>query len=131
MYIVLIALRDNHISEEKPYGVFHPGENYHHIKKENIGLIEVMGLAILPPRIKEGIKAMKESLINGKPTLTEFFQHNQWFQQISKIYKPSDDSENFLKTQIGLEFTKILETCGVFKNNVEGRKAFKAFINSI
>lgn len=135
-YEMDLALRNNITTEERPLGVYHPREEYFHIKKENIGIIEVMGLAILPSRLKKEIELIKEYVLDKKDIRTndEIKKHADWTDMILKnrgneINKDSID--DILKEEIGHVFKKVLEDAGVFKNTQEGRKYFLRFIDSL
>ena len=126
-----LALRNNITTPECPLGVYHPHNELHHIKKENIGLIEVMGLAILPPRLVREMDALKVVILKGgslrESDLTE--KHADWAEKF--IAARGDINENniddILKEEIGLVFKRVLEDAGVFKMTDEGREAFKRF----
>lgn len=130
-----LVLRNNITTEEHPLGVFHPHSELHHIKKENIGLIEVMGLAVLPSRLKEEMKVLGEWLAEGKdisknPMLKP---HLEWALDIMERH-PSVHSENvdqILKQEIGAVFAEVLEHAGVYKRNEEGRAAFIRFAEAV
>lgn len=135
-YEMDLALRNNITTEERPLGVYHPREEYFHIKKENIGIIEVMGLAILPSRLKKEIELIKEYVLDKKDIRTndEIKKHADWTDMVLKnrgneINKDSID--DILKEEIGHVFKKVLEDAGVFKNTQEGRKYFLRFIDSL
>lgn len=135
-YEMDLALRNNITTEERPLGVYHPREEYFHIKKENIGIIEVMGLAILPSRLKKEIELIKEYVLDGKDVGTndEINKHADWMNEVlerrgAEINKDSID--DILKEEIGEVFKKVLEDAGVFKNTQEGRKYFLRFIDSL
>ncbi len=130
-----LVLRNNITTDEHPLGVFHPHAELHHIKKENIGLIEVMGLAVLPARLKEELhllgKAMTESKDISKDEILS--KHSDWAQRIKEKY-PNLNRENIdeiLRQETGLVFAKVLEHAGVFKRTKEGKAAFLKFIRSI
>ena len=130
-----LALRNNITTEECPLGVYHPHSDLHHIKKENIGLIEVMGLAILPARLKQEMNALKDAILKGDSLrdndLTE--KHADWAEKfISERGNISEENiDEILKEEIGLVFKRVLEDAGVFKMTDEGREAFKRFTDSI
>lgn len=133
-----LALRNNITTEEYPLGVYHPHSEYHHIKKENIGLIEVMGLAILPARLNTELELMK-AYLKGDIALgerPELAIHEAWLEEIkarnSNTSALSDSElEKLLQDEMGQVFVKILENAGVFKCTPEGRKAFMRFIESL
>lgn len=135
IYEMDLALRNNIVSDEHPLGVFHPHKEYHHIKKENIGLIEVMGLAILPARLNEEINEIKKCLINKKnpDDYPQIGEHLEWVKEIKTKYDDinEDNIDSILENEIGEVFVKVLENAGVYKCTEEGRKYFKKFIESI
>ena len=124
-------LRNNITTEEHPLGVYHPHADLHHIKKENIGLIEVMGLAVLPARLKGEIEALKEAVLTGADLRgNELLEkHADWVDEFSKKYDKIDDSniDEILQKEIGLVFMRVLEDAGVYKRTPEGQKAFDRF----
>lgn len=130
-----LVLRNNITTDEYPFGVYHPHEELHHIKKENIGLIEVMGLAVLPARLKEEMELLAEYIIEDRDILSNemIAKHNDWVIEIHKKYKAiaKDNVNDILQREIGLVFTKVLEHAGVYKRTPEGLNAFKKFIHTI
>ncbi|MED1738090.1 UDP-glucose--hexose-1-phosphate uridylyltransferase [Bacillus swezeyi] len=123
-----LVLRNNRTSAEHPFGIFHPHEDVHHIKKENIGLIEVMGLAILPPRLKAELAAIKEFLL-GRPSRIEA-HHQEWAEHLKSEYREISSPEHaelVLQKELGNKFVKALEDAGVLKE----RKAFMRFIDAV
>ena len=137
-FVLDLALRNNITTDEHPMGVYHPHSEYHHIKKENIGLIEVMGLAVLPARLKKEVEELEDHILSGKPiselsnneTLSK---HVDWLTDVLHKYSPQilSDREALhkaLQTEIGYVFTKVLECAGVFKRTPEGMDSFKKFI---
>ncbi len=135
MYELDLVLRNNITTEEFPLGVYHPHQQLHHIKKENIGLIEVMGLAVLPSRLKEELNLLGEYLTEGKdirenPILEK---HADWVDEFKNKYDSitKDNVFDILKQEVGLVFEQVLEDAGVFKQTEEGKMAFLKFINSI
>lgn len=135
LYECDIVLRNNITTEERPLGVFHPNPSLHHIKKENIGLIEVMGLAVLPARLAKEISFLEDAMINGENLYAcpELTHHAEWAEEILKRY-PDFCKENarvILEQEIGKVFLKVLEDAGVFKRNDEGKNAFTKFIKTI
>ncbi|MBQ9957093.1 MAG: UDP-glucose--hexose-1-phosphate uridylyltransferase [Ruminococcus sp.] len=135
LYECDLVLRNNITTEERPLGVFHPNPSLHHIKKENIGLIEVMGLAVLPARLSKEIVAIEDAMLSGADmnTNAELAQHAQWAEDILKRY-PDFNKENsraILEKEIGKVFAEVLEDAGVFKRTDNGRNAFIKFIESI
>ena len=126
-----IVLRNNITTEECPYGVYHPHEHLHHIKKEGIGLIEVMGLAVLPGRLKSEIADMKEAILSGydfaDKESTE--KHKDWYLAFKDKYTfTEENTEEILKTEIGKTFVEVLEDAGVYKDTDEGKEAFLRFV---
>ena len=137
-YEMDLVLRNNITTDEHPLGVFHPHSEHHHIKKENIGLIEVMGLAILPARLKKEIEGLKNALVNDTDILgdTELAKHADWIKMIRGKYdrgeyNNSEKAEKILRDEIGLVYSDILQQCGVFKRDEAGRAAFRRFLGSI
>ena len=130
-----LALRNNITTEEHPLGVYHPHAERHHIKKENIGLIEVMGLAVLPARLKEEIEILAEYLVEGKDVRSneKIEKHAEWVDGFKPNYGAitAENVMGILEKEIGIVFTKVLEDAGVFKCTEEGREAFKRFINTL
>lgn len=132
-YVVDLVLRCNIQTKEKPYGVFHSSEQYHHIKKENIGLIEVLGLAILPSRLKKELELIKNYLLgNDKELVPELEKHSIWIEKMKKQYQFNiDNVDDILKMEVGTIFMQLLEDCGVFKQNKQGIDSFISFINNV
>lgn len=130
-----LVLRNNITTEDRPLGVFHPNPSLHHIKKENIGLIEVMGLAVLPARLAKEIALLEDAMLNGENLYAcpELTHHAEWAEDILKCY-PDFCKENarvILEQEIGKVFLEVLEDAGVFKRTKEGKNAFMRFILSI
>lgn len=127
-----LALRNNITTDEHPLGVYHPHAERHHIKKENIGLIEVMGLAVLPARLKEEMELLAEYIVEGKEIRSndKIEKHADWVAEFSKKYDTiqKENVMEILEKEVGIVFTKVLEDAGVFKCDEEGRSAFKRFI---
>ena len=129
-----LVLRNNLTTAEYPLGLFHPHQELHHIKKENIGLIEVMGLAVLPPRLKTELKELEETLIAGgdlrkTPTLAS---HAPWAEELKTRYDfTPENTADILRQEVGVVFSKVLEHAGVFKRDEAGRTAFLRFAESI
>lgn len=129
-----LVLRNNITTEESPWGVYHPAAKYHHIKKENIGLIEVMGLAVLPPRLKTEMVLLEEAIINGKDIRanTEIEKHAEWVDEWKDSYNITPDNiHSIIQDEIGKVFVKVLECAGVFKRTTEGKQAFKRFLDTL
>ena len=135
MYELDLVLRNNITTEEFPLGVFHPHQELHHIKKENIGLIEVMGLAVLPSRLKEELNLLGEYIVEGKNIRENEMlkKHADWVEEFTKRYDSitEDNVSDILKHEVGLVFEKVLEDAGVYKCTEAGRAAFMRFIDSI
>lgn len=129
-----LVLRNNRTSEEHPLGIFHPHSNVHHIKKENIGLIEVMGLAVLPARLINELELIKNCL-EGKGCIEQYpelDQHKEWFRGLEKKYAGKTvDHDKLLKLEVGKVFEQVLLDAGVFKQDEAGIRAFSKFIDSI
>ncbi len=127
-----LALRNNITTEEHPMGLYHPHAERHNIKKENIGLIEVMGLAVLPARLKEEMEILAEYLVEGKDISSneKIEKHAAWVASFLPKYEAitADNVMNILEEEVGIVFTQVLEDAGVFKCTPEGREAFKRFI---
>ncbi|MDF2886004.1 MAG: galactose-phosphate uridylyltransferase [Lacrimispora sp.] len=134
-YELDLVLRNNITTEEFPYGVYHPHEELHHIKKENIGLIEVMGLAVLPSRLKDELNLISEYLIEGKDLRSNetIEKHADWVDSFRAEYKSftKDNIDEILEKEVGLVFERVLEDAGVFKYNETGRAGFKRFLTSM
>ncbi|MBO6284083.1 MAG: UDP-glucose--hexose-1-phosphate uridylyltransferase, partial [Pseudobutyrivibrio sp.] len=130
-----LALRNNITTEEHPLGVYHPHAHLHHIKKENIGLIEVMGLAVLPSRLKNEMEQLADYIVNGKDLRKDeaLEKHADWVEAFSKNYDKIDSSnvDEILRQEIGKVFCEVLECAGVYKNTDEGLDAFMRFVNSL
>lgn len=133
-YELDLVLRCNITTEEHPLGVFHPHEDKHHIKKENIGLIEVMGLAVLPSRLKRELSNLAQKLaagedISGDPELSK---HVQWVDELKKRYCFTDENAlEILRQETGRVFASVLEDAGVFKRTEAGKAAFLEFIREV
>ncbi len=131
-----LVLRNNRTSDEHPLGIFHPHAEYHHIKKENIGLIEVMGLAILPPRLLNEIKQLKEALENPQQAgfimqTEEMRKHQAWYEDLKVKSSSCEDWEIEIRNSIGCTFKSILENAGVYKKDKAGQQAFRLFCESL
>ena len=129
-----LVLRNNITTDEHPLGVYHPHAELHNIKKENIGLIEVMGLAVLPARLKAEMETMREYILAGKDFAdnADIAKHKAWFERFSGEYTfTSDNTEDILKTEIGKTFVNVLLDAGVYKRTRAGQEAFMRFIHSI
>jgi len=134
-YELDLVLRNNITTEEHPLGVYHPHAELHHIKKENIGLIEVMGLAVLPARLKDELKAVAEALVEGKNLTAHPLtsSHALWAEDIRMRHTEltADNAEAILEQEVGVVFTKVLEDAGVFKRTAEGQEAFLRFVTAV
>lgn len=135
MFELDLTLRNNITTEEHPLGVYHPHAQYHHIKKENIGLIEVMGLAVLPARLKDELELLAEYILEGKDVASNeaIEKHAQWVKEFMPKH-PQITKENvmdILKEEVGKTFVKVLEDAGVYKCTPQGREAFMKFIGSL
>ncbi len=129
-----LALRNNLTTDEHPLGVFHPHSEHHNIKKENIGLIEVMGLAVLPSRLKAEIELMKRAIADGTPfsSIPELTKHAEWFSRFESSYTfTPENTEEILKSEIGKTFVQVLEDAGVYKTDRAGREAFLRFVEFV
>ena len=131
-YELDLVLRNNITTEEHPLGVYHPHAKLHHIKKENIGLIEVMGLAVLPARLKDEMAHLKEAMLAGKDLRAdeELAKHADWVDEFSAGYEKIDATniDAIIEKEIGLVFMQVLEDAGVYKRTEEGQKAFDRFL---
>ncbi|MBP3409633.1 MAG: UDP-glucose--hexose-1-phosphate uridylyltransferase [Clostridia bacterium] len=131
-YEMDLVLRNNITTEEHPLGVYHPHAELHHIKKENIGLIEVMGLAVLPARLKQELADIEKAIICGTPLLGELKKHEAWVNELlQKQMFTAENTASILKMEVGKVFAQMLEHAGVFKRNAEGTAAFSRFINYV
>ncbi len=129
-----LVLRNNITTEEYPDGVYHPHPQHHHIKKENIGLIEVMGLAVLPSRLKEEMAILRDAIVNGKDILADevIAKHYEWVEEIKKNNTiTAENCEKILQDEIGKVFADILGQCGVFSRNEEGKAQFLKFVDAV
>ncbi len=130
-----LVLRNNITTDEHPLGVFHPHAELHHIKKENIGLIEVMGLAVLPSRLKQELSSLAEAIVLGSDFSSDetLGKHWPWVKEFLPKYTSitKDNVDDILRNEVGLVFSKVLEDSGVYKRTSEGKKAFEKFIKSL
>ncbi len=130
-----LVLRNNITTEEFPLGVYHPHQELHHIKKENIGLIEVMGLAVLPSRLKEELELLGEYIVEGKDIRSNetIEKHASWVDEFLPGYESvtRDNVEQILRREVGLVFERVLEDAGVYKCTEEGRQFFERFLKSV
>ncbi len=134
-YELDLVLRNNITTEEHPLGVYHPHAELHHIKKENIGLIEVMGLAVLPARLKTEMAELQSAILENKDiaSIENLASHADWANEIKTKYSDINKGNisDIIKTEIGIVFSKVLEHAGVYKRTDEGIKAFKRFAESV
>ena len=126
-------LRNNRTTKEHPLGLFHPHAEVHHIKKENIGLIEVMGLAVLPARLKKEMARVGEELVKGTPDIsgmTEIASHADWYKMLREKYPTvsEQDVTGILEEEIGKVFETVLTHAGVYKRDAKGMEAFDRFV---
>lgn len=132
-YELDLVLRNNLTTDEFPLGVFHPHQELHHIKKENIGLIEVMGLAVLPSRLKTELELLKTALIDGADVRADarIAAHADWADKLKKQYTfTPDNTEAILRQEVGRVFLRVLEDAGVYKCTDAGRAAFMRFVDA-
>ncbi len=127
-----LTLRNNITTEEHPLGVYHPHAKLHHIKKENIGLIEVMGLAVLPARLKGEMELLREYILEGKDIRgnEQIAKHADWVDEFLPSYSDvsKENIGHILEQEVGKVFCQVLEDAGVYKNTEKGKKAFRRFI---
>ena len=130
-----LVLRNNITTKEHPLGVYHPHGELHHIKKENIGLIEVMGLAVLPARLKDELEHLKEAMLEGRDITgdEELGKHADWVEELKVKYGSFERStiDKVIEDEVGLVFSQVLEHAGVYKRTVEGQEAFGRFIDAV
>ena len=129
-----LVLRNNITTKQYPDGVYHPHPEYHHIKKENIGLIEVMGLAVLPARLKTEMELLKEAMLSGADIEKDerIAKHKAWAEAIKNKYDITEENcDDILKHEIGVVFAAILEQCGVFARTEKGKEQFLKFADSV
>lgn len=134
-YELDLVLRNNITTEEYPLGVFHPHQELHHIKKENIGLIEVMGLAVLPARLKGEMKRLAEYIVEGKEIRSdeELEKHADWVEAFIQKYDDinAGNVDQILQDEIGIVFKQVLEHAGVYKNDEAGLEGFLRFVDAL
>ncbi|MBR2067230.1 MAG: UDP-glucose--hexose-1-phosphate uridylyltransferase [Solobacterium sp.] len=134
-YEMDLVLRNNRTTNEHPLGIFHPHSKLHHIKKENIGLIEVMGLAVLPGRLAKEMEILEEALVNqySENEYDESIQkHIPWAKEIASHYSiTQDNTKDILKKEIGMVFMEVLKDAGVYKRNEQGLDGFVRFLENI
>ena len=131
-YELDLVLRDNQTSPEHPDGIYHPHADVQHIKKENIGLIEVMGLAILPPRLKEELKQVQDYLLGRESSVATY--HQPWADDLKATHPAITDeaeAEALVRESVGQIFARVLEDAGVYKRTAEGQAAFRRFVATL
>ena len=130
-----LVLRNNITTEEHPLGVYHPHAKLHHIKKENIGLIEVMGLAVLPARLKDEMAELADAIVTGKDlrSTETLASHADWAEEFLTKYENvnADNVMDIIRTEVGIVFSEVLEDAGVYKCNEDGRAAFERFVAAV
>ena len=129
-----LVLRNNITTQEHPLGVYHPHEELHHIKKENIELIEVMGLAVLPARLKEELRLLADALVSGSDIRADerIEKHADWADELKTRYTfTADNVEDILQKEVGRVFALVLEHAGVYKRDEQGKQAFLRFIDFV
>ena len=131
-YELDLVLRNNITTEEHPLGVYHPHAELHHIKKENIGLIEVMGLAVLPARLKGELAALEEAILAGSPLDGDLEKHAPWVEELKTRYTfTAENTTAILREEVGQVFAKVLEHAGVYARTPEGQAAFRRFVDYV
>jgi len=134
MYELDLVLRNNITTAEKPWGVYHPDESLHHIKKENIGLIEVMGLAVLPSRLAKELEALECAIVSGADIRADALleKHADWVDEMRTRHSfNSENAMDILKEEVGAVFCRVLECAGVYKRNEAGQAAFLRFVEYV
>ncbi len=129
VFEVDLVLRNNRTTEAYPLGIFHPHEDVQHIKKENIGLIEVMGLAVLPARLKDELEEIRKYVLDEQSNVPAY--HQDWAEELKEKYEMKKDVNHFIKQELGNKFIRILEDAGVFKQDIKGLTAIKRFIYTL
>ena len=132
-YQIDIVLRNNRTNDEHPLGIFHPHAKHHHIKKENIGLIEVMGLAVLPARLKDELECLKLCLLKKKciDDLESLKKHKEWFEYLQTLEFDEQSIDEFIEKEVTKKFVSVLENAGVYKMNQKGIEGFTRFVDSL
>ena len=131
-YELDLVLRNNITTKEHPLGVYHPHAELHHIKKENIGLIEVMGLAVLPARLKGELQGLEEAILAGKPLTGDLEKHVAWVEELKTRHTfTPENTTAILREEVGKVFAKVLEHAGVYGRNEAGQAAFLKFIDYV
>ena len=132
LYELDMVLRNNITTEEHPLGVYHPHAELHHIKKENIGLIEVMGLAVLPARLKQELADLETAILQNLPLVGELEKHAAWTDDMKNRYQFTPENiTDILRTEVGTIFSRVLEHAGVYKRTDAGRAAFLRFVTYV
>ena len=129
-----LVLRNNITTDEHPLGVYHPHAKLHHIKKENIGLIEVMGLAVLPSRLDKELDLLKDAILSGADIAADetLCKHAEWTEKLKKEYAFTEENTmDILKKEVGKVFMQVLCDAGVYKRTEEGKNAFLRFVNKV
>lgn len=129
-----LVLRNNITTEEHPMGVYHPHSQYHHIKKENIGLIEVMGLAVLPARLKTEMAILESAILQGANLREDevLVKHAEWAEKwMAENDVTAENIHGIVQNEIGKVFAKVLECAGVYKRTEKGMKAFEKFVETV
>ena len=133
-YQLDLVLRNNITTEDRPLGVYHPNPTLHHIKKENIGLIEVMGLAVLPGRLSRELESLKNAILAGADIRADevLEKHADWVDGLKEQYTfTAENTEEILKKEVGKVFKEVLEDAGVYKCTAQGREAFMRFVDEV
>ena len=133
-YEMDLVLRNNITTDEHPMGVYHPHAEQHHIKKENIGLIEVMGLAVLPARLKGELAALEDAILNDADINADevLSKHALWIEELKEKYTfTNENTAEILKEEVGQVFAKVLEHAGVYARNKEGKTALLRFVANV
>ena len=134
LYELDLVLRNNVTTDECPWGVYHPSADLHHIKKENIGLIEVMGLAVLPARLKKEMALLEQYILEKQDVRSnpQIEKHADWVDSWLGSYEITEDNIHaILQKEIGKVFVQVLECAGVYKNTKKGRIDFGRFIETL
>jgi UDPglucose--hexose-1-phosphate uridylyltransferase len=124
-----LVLRNNRTTSEHPLGLFHPHADVHHIKRENIGLIEVMGLAVLPARLQAEMDEVKRFIVGETDNVQDL--HQDWACELKRTYDGRENIERFIEMAVAEKFVKGLEDCGVFKLDENGQRGLQRFIQVI
>ena len=131
-YELDLVLRNNITTSEHPLGVFHPHAELHHIKKENIGLIEVMGLAVLPARLKQELSGLRTAILENLPLTGALEKHAPWAEELKARHTfTAGNAEDILREEVGHVFAQVLEHAGVYKRTQAGRAAFVRFVHAV